>query len=195
MFISFEGIDSSGKGSQIQMLKDYFKNKKVWTTVEPSNSPIGSFIREIQTGKLIENPEEATMLYLYMADRSEHQKEIKKHLDNNEIVICDRYLDSSEAYQDFYNTHPTASYLNFDFIKPDITFILDIPVEEAMKRIVSRGKPIEIFEKKEFLIEVREKYKNIVEKNLDRRNVYLINGIGTKEEVFERIKEILKDRI
>jgi len=196
MFINFEGLDSSGKSSQVKKLKEYLESKgeKVWLTAEPTEGPIGKLIREIQKGNLIENPSEMTMMCLYAADRAEHQKEIEEHLNNTEWVITDRYKYSSEAYQDFDDKYVRAWELNEDFYEPNITFILDISTDEAIKRIQERGKPVEIFEKKEFLEKVKDKYDYIF--GSDERNViYKINGSLPEDEVFEQIKNIIDNHL
>jgi len=196
MFINFEGLDSSGKSSQVKKLKEYLESKgeKVWLTAEPTEGPIGKLIREIQKGNLIENPSEMTMMCLYAADRAEHQKEIEEHLNNTEWVITDRYKYSSEAYQDFDDKYVRAWELNEDFYEPNITFILDISTEEAIKRIQERGKPVEIFEKKEFLEKVKDKYDYIF--GSDERNIiYKINGSLPEDEVFEQIKNIIDNHL
>ena len=190
MFVAFEGIDASGKGTQIKRLEEYLKSigEKVWTTAEPTDGPIGNMIKEIQKGNLISEPDEFTMLSLYVADRAEHQKEICNHISKNYWVLCDRYMYSSEAYQDIKDRYIQAWQLNEDFFKPNITIVLDIPEDVAIERIQKRGKPVEIFEKKEFLAKVRSKYKNLYYNN---SGIYLVDGTKTEEEVFEDIKGII----
>lgn len=190
MFVAFEGIDASGKGTQIKKLEDYLKSigEKVWTTTEPTDGPIGRMIKEIQKGNLLSQPDEFTMLSLYVADRTEHQKEIGNHLFSDYWVLCDRYKHSSEAYQDFEDRYLRAWQFNEGFFIPNITIILDIPVDVAIERIQKRGRPVEIFEKKEFLSKVRDKYLEIYNNN---ENIYLVDGTKTEEEVFESIKGII----
>ncbi len=147
LFITFEGIEGSGKSTQVRALKDWLEANqyKVLLTREPGGPRISEEIR-----KLLLNPEYQEMLpetelLLYMASRSQHTGEwIIPALNEGKIVICDRYFDSTIAYQG------AARKIDLDWIdtlidyatyshKPDITFLLDIPVEVSLSRIAQRS--------------------------------------------------------
>ncbi|MQY59886.1 MAG: dTMP kinase, partial [Clostridia bacterium] len=104
MFISFEGIDKSGKGTQISLLVDYLKEKKyeVLPTCEPGGTRLGKEIERILLESSLGRIGGTAELFLYLADRSEHVKKvIKPALKKYEIVISDRFADASLAYQGY----------------------------------------------------------------------------------------------
>ena len=102
MFISFEGIEGSGKSTQIALWKAYFEaqGKQVLCTKEPGGTPFGLKIREILLSPDTQLKDPRTELLLFSADRLEHiQTVIQPALAEDKIVLCDRYIDSTYAYQ------------------------------------------------------------------------------------------------
>ena len=146
IFITFEGIEGSGKSKHIIQLSDDFKKEgiPVVLTREPGGTRIGEKIRN-----LILNPEHtemdsATELLLYLATRAQHiQEVILPALKENKIVLCDRFHDSTYAYQgggrglDFKMIEPFVQML-FHHLKPDLTFLLDLSPEIGLERIHKR---------------------------------------------------------
>lgn len=147
-FITFEGSEGVGKSTQIKHLESALKSQEhdVVVTREPGGTPRAEKIRALLShpdtgGKWTE---EAELLLLFAA-RAEHiQDVIKPALKANKIIICDRYIDSTRVYQGHLGG------LSFDLIydleknivegtMPHLTFVLDMPVEEAMKRVHARG--------------------------------------------------------
>ena len=142
MFISFEGIEGSGKTTQIQGVRSYLRHKghDVVVTREPGGSKIGRQIRSILLDSKNKGLNSLAELLLYMADRAQHLAEIvKPHLSSGKIIICDRYYDATIAYQGY------AMGLDIDLIsrlhglafadyKPDITLLLDLPPETGLGR-------------------------------------------------------------
>ncbi len=141
MFITFEGINGSGKSTQAKLLFEYLKNKgkDAILTKEPGGG--NDFCLQLRK-LLVETKDisKLTEMFLLMADRKEHlDKLIKPALEEGKIAICDRYIDSTYAYQCCNN------YEQFEFvdllhkkigcIKPDITFFIDISVEESEARL------------------------------------------------------------
>lgn len=196
MFIVFEGIDGSGKGTQIQKLKDYLEsvNKKVWITAEPSNSKEGIQIRKIlKKEEELLNPKE--MAVLYARDRKKHIQEIREHELLGEIVISDRYYVSSFAYQgkDFPEEELHFLYgLNECFPKPDISILIDVPVEKALKRIQKRGQDLEVFEQRSSLEYAREIYLKWFREN---ENTFILEGDAPIEMISSFVKDIIKKRV
>tara|TARA_Y100000310_G_C20695761_1_gene825591 strand:- start:4386 stop:5009 length:624 start_codon:yes stop_codon:yes gene_type:complete len=202
-FIVFEGIDGSGKTSQIlktiDLLKDY---NQIFVTKEPTANKLGKHIKKLlkQDKDPKANAEKYTQLYTL--DRKYHNKQIKKQLNLNNIVICDRYYYSTLAYQQAqgYNVKKIIEQSK-KFLIPDITFIIDLPAETAIERLRARGKKIEKFEKEKFLETLRDNYLKmpgygkILDKKRNsqlRENIKIIDGNHPKEKVFEQIKEELK---
>ena len=150
MFITFEGIDGSGKSHQIQRLADRLRatqDRAVIVTREPGGSHIGDAIRRIllSTSGAYSKINPTTELLLFCAARFQHVQElIKPALRIGHIVICDRYADSTIAYQMYGHGLPLqqVSYiasLSMDGVIPDLTFLMDMPTEEAQKRRATMG--------------------------------------------------------
>ncbi|MEE8168315.1 MAG: dTMP kinase [Candidatus Hydrothermarchaeales archaeon] len=172
MFIALEGIDGSGKGAHSRLLNKWIKEKgyDTFLTREPTTGPIGKLLREfLKEGGL--DPRTETLLFA--ADRSEHVKEIAAKLEAGKVVITERYFYSSIAYQG-------AEGLSIGWVKdinrfapaPTMVLLLDVPPETGLERISSKNslrgtmREKEYFEKKEFLVRVREIYLDL-EKEYD----------------------------
>jgi len=192
IFIVFEGIDGSGQSTQSKLLSKYLRKNgyKVWLTKEPTkNTKIGKFIRNVLKTKSIDN---LTIQLLMMADRVEHQKEIKEKLEKNYVVISDRYFFSTIAYGSIEEKSYLKILADFNtkfFVIPDLTFILDVDPKIAIQRIKVR-KTKEIFEREEILKKVRENYLEIKELLKNKLKIFLINASKNIEEVNEQIIEI-----
>ena len=149
MFISFEGIDFSGKSTQIDLLKDYLKSKgnKVEIIREPGGTEISEKVRTILLDKENSNMFWETEFLLFSASRAQLVREkIRPYLRDRIYVISDRFHDSSTAYQGFGRGIPIQVILNIHKLAigdtiPDITFFIDIPIEVAQQR--SRNKSSE----------------------------------------------------
>ena len=189
MLISFEGIDGSGKSTQARLLYDYLrgKGKKVNLYREPGGTQVGERIREILKGFDVSPVGE---LFLFEASRAELVLKIKEDLKDGGVVILDRFTDSTVAYQGY------GRGLDIEFVKrlndfatgglkPDITFLLDIDPEEALKRISSKDR----FENLEFLQRVRAGFLNLAREEENR--IAVLDATKGKEEVFREILKIL----
>ena len=142
MFITFEGIEGSGKTTQIRHALEYLKQrgKDCIVTREPGGTVTGRKIRAILLDPEGKGMDPSTELLLYMADRAEHvNKVIKPSLSAGKTVLCDRYFDATVVYQGY------ARGLDIDLLirmhklilndlKPDITFLLDLPPEAGLSR-------------------------------------------------------------
>ena len=191
-FIVFEGIDGSGKSTQATLLADYLKSRgiNVWLTKEPTDGQTGQLLQRIQHGEFKEffKDEQSFnkfMTYLYSADRVGHYQQIKEHIENDEWVICDRYKYSTFVY----NQTDLSLEIFDDFDGPDMAIFIDIPTELALERINSRSKSKEIFETQDKLKEVDNRYDFLASLKLFKA----ISGIGTVEEVFERIRNLIEN--
>jgi len=198
-FITFEGIEASGKTTQINLLYDYLKiiGKNVIKTREPGGTKIGQKIREILLSKWDEKFPYIAELLLYEADRNIHiHNVIKPSLDAGYIVLSDRYIDSTTAYQHYARgiDYEIVSYLNTlatDGLKPNLTFLIDIPVEISLKRLSESKDRIES-EDIEFHKKLREGFLKIAENEKDR--FVVIDGTMDIMEIHKIIVDTLKQR-
>ena len=157
-FIVFEGVDGSGKTTQIEMLREFFIDKgyKVNLTKEPTEDSIGSLIWEYMKSKDRSLTPETEAL-LFAADRLEHGKWIKETLEKGEIVISDRYIHSSFAYQGAAGVElDWIRSLNRRAFKPDMVILLDINPDSSLERVSHRDRTV--FEENIYLKTVRELY-------------------------------------
>ncbi len=190
IFIVIEGLDGSGKTTQALILaKRLSETYQIHLTAEPSKGKIGAFIRE---GCLYEDtrlPIEAEAL-LFAADRIEHQTELNPALKEGRLVICDRYVYSSLAYQG-------SAGLSLDWIKainaralqPDLCIFIDVPPELVLERLQRKKSVMETLETQQ---KVREIYLKYVEKG----ELVRVDGDLPKElvaeELFLKVSEFLK---
>lgn len=204
MFISFEGAEGAGKTTQISILKNYLETKgfEVIVTRQPGGTDLGKSIRTlILDPEQPDKPSAIAELFLYMADRGHNVETlIKPSLEQGKIVICDRYTDSTIAYQGFgrnidieklevLNNIATTS------LKPDITFVLDLPVEEGIKRVIKRDSKLDRIEseKIEFHQKVRNGFLYLAEKEPNR--VKVINSLKPIEDISVEIKNYINHLI
>jgi dTMP kinase len=142
MFITFEGPDGSGKSTQICLLVEYLHQQgyPVFQTREPGGTPIGDQIRTVLHDLKNEGMHPHTEILLYAASRAQLvAQEIRPRLTAGEIVICDRYADSTLAYQGYghgLDLDTLRVILRFATggLQPDLTLYLDITAEEGLKR-------------------------------------------------------------
>lgn len=198
MLITFEGIDFCGKSTQIKLLEKHFEklNKKIKIIREPGGTEISEKIREILLDKSNNKMFMETEILLFSASRSQLVREkIKPFLDQNFYVICDRFFDSTTAYQGFgrgisYQSVESINKLAVGNLIPDLTFFIDISIEEAEKRKGNiAGEKLDRIENSnnEFFIKVRNGYNELAKKENRFR---IING----EDLIENIhKKIIKE--
>ena len=189
MFIVFEGIDGSGKTTIAKKIAERLEEegKKVYLTEEPTKTWLGEAVRRgIEEEK---NP--YTQALLFFADRAEHVKDMKKKLREGYIVISDRYVYSTYAYQgaqlyEIMEFEETMEWFKNIYkpmqLDPDLVFYIDIWPEEGISRIYGREKK-EKFEKVEFLNRVREIYTLLSEEY----GFVKIDGMRPLKEVYEEI--------
>ena len=195
-FITFEGADGSGKTTQIAKIKDYLENKgeKCILTREPGGSDLGNKIREILLHYDGEVDSLAELL-LYMADRAQHVKEvILPALNAGLTVLCDRYTDSSVAYQGYARGLAPERIMELnkiatDGLEPDLTIVFDVETEVAMQRVGDTKDRLEQ-EGIEFHKKLRNGYLELAKKFPER--IKVVNANLSIEEVFEQVRGVLK---
>lgn len=200
IFITLEGIEGSGKSTNIKVINDYLDKKNIdyINTREPGGSDVGDHLRDIllNTEKKLSNE---TELLLMLADRVNHiETLINPSLNNGITVISDRYMDSSYAYQGggremgLSNIRRIADNLNI--IQPNLTLLFDLPVEMALERARSRSK-LDRFESEEidFHQKIRDTYLLLAEE--DKERIQIIDASKEIEEVSKQVIDILNKKI
>ena len=198
VFITFEGGDGSGKSTQIQSVRDWFESRgrEVIVTREPGGTELGTEIRRlVQNGP--EDVDPRTEALLYAADRAYHVATvIAPALERGAVVLGDRYIDSSLAYQG------AARSLGVDEIAslsawatrglyPSLTFLLDLPPEVGARRRTDAPDRMER-ESMDFHERVRHEYLRLADAEPDR--IVVIDAVGTVDEVFSEIRGVLVER-
>ena len=195
--ITFEGIDGSGKSTQIQMLECEFNKLGVTykTFREPGGTELSEKIRKILLDKEnIELISTAESLLFAAARAQLTAEQIKPTIAKGEFVICDRFTDSTIAYQGYgrgldINQLEEINYIATAGLTPDITFILDISPEAAAVRMQAEASDRMEATGMDFFMRIREGYCQIKNQNPNRYSV--INGEQSPENVFKEIKEIV----
>ncbi|MBE6357727.1 MAG: dTMP kinase [Lentisphaerae bacterium] len=200
-FITFEGPEGAGKSSQVAMLTEYLSGlgRECVLTREPGGTEVAEVIRQVvksYSGTEAVHPE--TELLLMEAARAQHMREkILPALKEGKIVICDRFADSTSAYQGGARNMPqqVIDYLN-DYAsagrKPDLTILLDLPPEVGFRRISSRkSEGFDRFEneKLEFHRKVREAFRQIASREPER--ICMIDGTLDKTIIAEKIRKVV----
>lgn len=197
MFITFEGIDFCGKSTQVELLKRFFENRKnnVEIIREPGGTDISEMVRSILLDKKHYHMMMETEIFLFSAARAQLVREkIRPYLNQGIYVISDRFHDSTTAYQGFGRGIDIESVNRINELAigttiPDITFFIDITVEEANRRKAELHNfdpdRIEVSDTS-FYERVRAGYLYIAEHN---KRVKIINGMKPIEEIHQDILE------
>jgi dTMP kinase len=200
LFITFEGIDGSGKSTQSQLLYDTLNDLgiSVIQTREPGGSIGAEIIRSLLVSGDTDRWSAETEILLFTAARRDHlEKTIQPALTKNQIVICDRFVDSTRVYQGVARAdlRQTVDELHSIIIKkePDITFIIDTDPEKSLTRGLARNSGEDRFE--EFGLEFQKKLRDGFSQlsKTEKSRCHLINGMRSKEEVSNDILRIVKD--
>ena len=182
-FIAFEGIDGSGKSTQVKLLKEKLEaaGHKVYVTCEPTDSPPGKMIRDMFNHRI--DSDHRTIAALFVADRLNHILNKKdgmlKMLSEGYTVITDRYYFSSYAYQSPHIDQDwviQANSLSAGLLRPDLNIYIDISPEISIERLNKGRTSIELYETLENLTLVRNKYFEIIELLKNEEKVLVANG-------------------
>lgn len=196
VFIAFEGIDGSGKSTQLRMLADTMAERQlpVHRTFEPTDNPIGAMIRAIFGHKM--DADHKTIAGLFVADRLHHllekDKGILAILQKGVHVLTDRYYFSSYAYHSVHMSMDwviSANAMSAELRRPDLTLFIDVPPEVAMRRIQQNRTEIELYETLDNLRQVRDKYLEAFDRLQNEERVMKFDGTLSPENLHKSIWE------
>jgi dTMP kinase len=193
IFIVFEGGDGAGKSTQIEKLATYLsqQNKEVVVTREPGGTVMGRSIRDWLLEQTEVEVDPKTEALLFAADRAHHMHAlIKPALDSDQIVICDRHIDSSIAYQGVARNLGIENIKNISLwavngITPDLVVVLDISVAAGQSRLNRKDRLDR--ESVEFHEKVNQAYLELAKLNPDKYLV--VDAELSIDEIFEKIKD------
>lgn len=199
-FITFEGVEGSGKTTLAQGLYRFLEEKKfkVIFTREPGGTEGAEAIREVVLDRRVELDPWAELFLMLAARRENVVRVIYPHLRDGFVVLCDRFSDSTMAYQGFGRGLPQKIISRFNKfatmnIKPNLTFLVDIPPERSFERIMEREQ--DRFEKEnfDFHMRVREGYLKLARRA--RKRIYVLDGLKSPEVLLEEVKSITLERL
>lgn len=194
LFIALEGIDGSGKSTQIKLLAEKLTQAghKVYATFEPTDGMIGSVLRNILRGNI--KADHRTIAGLFLADRLDHllneETGLQKKMQEGYTVITDRYYFSSYAY---HGTHMDmdwvidANRMCAQILRPDINIFVDVPPERCMQRINANRQSTELFENLESLKNIKAKYLEAFEKLSNEEQIFITDGNRAAEAISQDI--------
>jgi dTMP kinase len=190
LFITFEGPEGSGKTTQVELLGQALANREPVLVREPGGNELGERIREIVLYGAMELDAEAEM-YLFMAARRQLIAEvIAPALAAGQIVVADRYHDSTLAYQGGARGVPTTWPQTFP--RPDLTFLLSVPVESGLERLAKAGKKRDRVENEsvEFHRKVAAAYDRLAE--AEPRRFARLDATGSRDHIHQAVMDRLK---
>ena len=195
-FIVLEGLDGCGTTTQTGLLAKKLEDAGIpgVRTNEPTDGSIGRFIRSVLQKK--ESVDPFTLALLFSADRNEHvygKDGIVQLAEAGKMVICDRYLFSSLAYQSLFIDYETVAELNRYYPLPEYLFYIDLSPEECQKRMEARGEEAELFERLELQRKIDANYKKTLAllSGSDMKTI-IIDGRASKQDIHRQICEVLK---
>lgn len=198
-FIAFEGIDGSGKSTQIGLLAERLKKEGVccYTTMEPTNAPVGSLVRQVMTGRI--RMDNKAIAALFAADRLDHLLNevdgIASKIEEGTTVLTDRYYFSSYAYHSVDVPMEWVIRANEQsalILRPTVNLFIDVDPDTALERIARNRFHQELFEKKSRLVEVRENYKKAFDLLAGEEKYTVIDGNQSREAIADNIWEAVK---
>lgn len=193
-FLALEGIDGSGKSTQLRLLLERLRARGVPCrgTQEPSDGPVGAMLRQILTGRV--TADGRVIAGLFTADRLDHlvnpRDGVLAQVRSGVTVVTDRYYFSSYAYQSVdadMDWIIDSNRLSAELLRPDATVFLDVPVRRALDRIGRNRSHTELFEREDRLTATREKYLEAFARLRDTETVLVIDADADEETVSERV--------
>jgi dTMP kinase len=209
MFITLEGIEGCGKSTQSRMIRDYLHSKglHVIQTLEPGGSNLGTTLRQILLDPKNDDITGLTELFLYLADRAQHVASvIRPALDRGEVVLCDRFADSTVVYQGYgRGLDPKLLHqLNEVAVNatwPDLTLLLDLDPEIGLKRALTRNLQENKhategrFEAENLAFHTRIREGYLTWAALNRGRFAVIDAAGSVEDTFAAIRKAIDSKL
>jgi len=198
LFITVEGIEGAGKSSNIAFTESLLRSHghDVLLTREPGGTPLGEELRELLLGHRHDGMHDLTELLLMFAARAEHlHGKILPALESGKWVICDRFTDATYAYQGGGRQLDTSAIVTLENLvqgsrRPDLTLLLDLPVETGLARAAKRSEPDRFERQKlEFFQRVRQAYLEIARQQPAR--VKIVDASLELDQVQQQISDIL----
>ncbi|OQY36871.1 MAG: dTMP kinase [Spirochaetaceae bacterium 4572_7] len=195
-FVVLEGLDGSGTTTQLNILTKMLEKDaiSIIRTFEPTDNPIGKLIRRVLRKELSLEPKSVSKLFV--ADRHEHiygANGIVKNTSKGNLVLCDRYLFSSLAYQSPECGFDYVKNINEGFPLPEHLFFFNVDVDICQERIVKRGDAKELFDAHEYQLKVHKNYLKALELYKDSKmNIHIIDGTKSPKEISNEIYSIIR---
>ena len=198
-FVVFEGIDGAGTSTQLKRLLAGKYRDRLEVSAEPTESVTGKFLRQVLSGSV--KVDARTCAYLFAADRAEHlwgssssDCLIEQKCSEGKVVISDRFLFSSLAYQGVTCGEELPRVLNGQFPLPEFLFFFKIDPKISLERIQNRD-VIEIYEKLDFLQATEKRYEDIIREYQDKNtgmNIIIVDATKSPDEVEKQILSVLE---
>lgn len=200
IFITFEGPDGAGKTTQVKLLERHLRQKgyDVLVTREPGGTPVGEEIRKILLNRNYKDMDAVTEMYLYAASRAQHvRRVIKPALDEGKMVLCDRFVDSSIAYQGFgrglgMDVVEAVNRYALGGIVPDLTLFLNIRPEDALARGRIRSEELDRLESEELEFHRRVYQGFLVLQKKYTERIKEVDATRSVDEVFEQVRRLVE---
>jgi dTMP kinase len=202
LFLVLEGIDGAGTTTQAKAVSEWLKRLgyQVHLTSEPSDGPIGTFIRRILKGDVVSQLPDGTqqdigsdtLALLFAADRINHiQSEIAPLLQQGCHVICDRYVLSSLAYQGVGSETDFVKEVNTHALTADLTIFLRVPADVAMDRVTRRQMERDAFENLSFQEKVARSYEEVMDQYKEGGKL-ILDGESSVESITSEIRRAVE---
>ena len=205
LFVTFEGIEGCGKSTQVQLLAEWLQARSIphCLTREPGGTEVGKSIRQILLSQQTRELDPHAELLLYLADRLQHVAQvIRPELNAGRMVVCDRFHDSTVAYQGYARglskqLIDTVWQNSGAAITPSLTFLIDVSPEVGISRSLQKLKEQQLDESRfenealEFHARVREGFMDLA--RLEPARFVILNGMDTPEQIHQKIVVILEN--